>query len=127
MVQQESKEGRKIVLHRNLLLSISYKDNDQRPEPGKQDKHTKPKPVPRPRRIHTARPTKVQSEEAESWRESDTSSEDEEIFVPVPQMPADNILHDVESDAEQEEVTTQEPEHETIGENGLSLFLHIST
>ena len=119
VVQKESKEGRKRVLHRNLLLPIGYIDSDQRTEPGKQDKHTKRKPIPRPRKINTAKPNKVQNEKAESWRESDTSSEDDEIEVPVPQMPADNVPHDVESDAEQEEVTTQDPGHETIGEDGL--------
>ena len=34
-------------------------------------------------------------------------------------MPADNVQHDVDSDAEQEDDTTQEPGHDTIGEDGL--------
>ena len=119
VVQKESKEGGKRVLHCNLLLPIVYIDSNQRIEPGKQDNHTKPKPIPRPRKFYTAKPNKVQNEEAESWRESDTSSEDEEIEVPVPQMPADNVPHDAGSDAEQEEDSTQEPGHETIGEDGL--------
>ena len=50
VVQKESKEGRKRVLHRNLLLPIGYIDSDQRKEPIKQDKLAKPKPIPRPRK-----------------------------------------------------------------------------
>ena len=118
VVQKESKEGRKRVLHRNLLLPIGYIDSDQRKEPIKQDKLAKPKPIPKPRKVNATKPNKVQNEEAESWRESDTNS-DEEIEVPVPQMPADNVPHDVDSDAEQEEDITRESGHETVGEDGL--------
>ena len=112
VVQKESGEGRRKILHTNLLLPIGTRIPIPAPR--------KKQPVPVPRKIRTPDTTTRQKPDLPGPSEHEYQSSDEDDNIPIP-VPRYDILEDTEEPTNPDALL-QADDEESVGEATLHFY-----